>query len=204
MIHRVAYLYGPPVAGLVEVRIEHLEPLCVAVRRHEGPYEGLAGVVDELVRWLKHRKEAGAAVTTVLLDLQSLEAGVPSEHAHVPAHDDTQDSDHDHGEGHAHPESGRAVRAEIWVPAPKNGLGDDDPEGVTIEQIPGVKAACVQHTGDPLALPHIALALRAFLEENGYTLGEETRIVHLMPDWENPSQWVAEVQVPIQDACCAR
>jgi DNA gyrase inhibitor GyrI len=186
------------VAPDVEVRIERLEASRVAARTHHGPYEGLADVIDEFVRWLKSQREAGGAVTTVFLDPASLEAGVPTPPGEAAGENSNGDG---HAEGAAH-DPGPDVNAEVWLPwtggeAPP----PDDPyglENLTIKQVPAAKAACLTHTGHPLGIPHLAVALRGFLQQQGHTPGEETRIVHLMPDWEDPDAWVSEVQIPLE------
>ncbi len=173
----------------MEVRIERLPAETVAVRRHEGPYEGLAVVVGSLVQTLREQKGIGGAVTTIFVDEKGLEAGVPDAEA-VPTMN---------GDGGQHGADGEAIHAHVWIPA--KGLETDDGDAareLRLEEIPSVEAACVMHTGDPLRLPHIALALRRFLEQKNYAITEETRIVHLMPDWENPDDWIAEVRVPLQ------
>ncbi len=165
----------------MEVRIQKTEATRVAARVHEGPYEGLADVVEELVRWLRNQKDAGGAVTTVFHDPQGLQAGVAT--------------------GAGDEQAEQPIRAEVWVPVPSES-GPEAPERdetIDVKSIPRADAACVTYTGDPLGIPHMALALRGFLKEQEYPLTDETRVVHLMPDWENPAQWVAEVQVLIGD-----
>ena len=176
--------------GLVEVRIERLEKTQVAVQYHEGPYEGLADVIGSLVRWLKHHKKSGGAVTTVFLDPQGLEAGVPAP---------PQENAGETGEA-AEPthDEGPAIQAEVWVPWDQPSLPEGDEGELTLKTSPAAQAACVTYTGHPLGIPQLALALRSFLETQGHPPRPETRIVHLMPDWENPEDWVAEVQVPLE------
>lgn len=173
----------------MEVRLERLPAETVAVRRHEGPYEGLAGVVGSLVQTLRGQKGIGGAVTTVFVDEKSLQAGVPDPEAAPSAN----------GDGPQHGAGGEPIHAQVWIPAKGLKTDDGDAAGdLRLQEIPSVKAACVTHTGDPLRLPHMALALRRFLEQKNYAISNETRIVHLMPAWENPDDWIAEVRVPLR------
>lgn len=160
----------------MEVRIQRLDAARVAAREHEGPYEGLANAVEGLVGWLRGQKQAGGAVTTVYFDPAGLQVGM---------------------EAATGKEDVGTVKGEVWIPVTDQETEQD--ESVTVKDVPETDAACVNYTGDPLGIPHMAMALREFLQAQGYRLKEETRVVHLMPDWENPSEWVAEVQVPIRD-----
>lgn len=160
------------------------------MRRHEGPYEGLAGAVDSLVKTLRGQKGTGGAVTTAFVDEKGLQAGVP----------DAEPPSSANGDGPQHDAHGESIHAHVWIPATGLEAGNGNmPKDLRLEEIPSVEAACVTHTGDPLGLPRMALALRRFLEQNGYQISEETRIVHLMPDWESPADWLAEVRVPLRD-----
>lgn len=176
----------------MEVRIERVPAQRVAARHHQGPYEGLADVVDSLVKALRKQKGAGGAVTTVFADEKSLQAGIPD----APA--DTGACELPEGGPPQHETQGEPIQARVWIPTGEPAPQDDAQEGLVIEEIPAIEAACVTTTGNPLQLPHMAIALRRFLQEKGYLLAEETWIVHLMPDWENPTDWMAEVRVPLR------
>ena len=80
----------------------------------------------------------------------------------------------------------------LSAPLPRN-------EQISTRTVSGGSVACTVHTGHDVSLGQAYMALHAWIKENGYRVRGIPRLIHLQrAEHLDPSQYVTEVQVPVE------
>jgi effector-binding domain-containing protein len=89
------------------------------------------------------------------------------------------------------------VDVELCVPVKKSIPGSDR---VKVYELPAIEAACIIHQGPYETISEAYGALMAWIEGNGFQVSGPSRELYLTSpyDTEDASQYVTEVQFPVQ------
>jgi DNA-binding transcriptional MerR regulator len=81
-------------------------------------------------------------------------------------------------------------------------LRKEDSQMITFKDIPAVKTAvCINHFGVYEALPESFATLYQHIEKNGFKITEKPRFCYIDGIWnkEHESEWLTEIQVPVEN-----
>lgn len=154
----------------MDVIVRDLPPQHVAYMTYEGPLDRVGAIFESLQAWARERDIPDRPITGVFVETKQ------------PL--DEEGRPHGASEGHG----------EAWLPVADDVEGDED---VQLKDTEPARAACATYEGNPEGILRFTDALRRFLRREGLTLANENRLVYHAADWNNISEWVIEVQVPV-------